>query len=108
MDAFETAPDALARELAEELGVQVSPPTGTPVAHLQSRGIDPVVWSIDVWQGQVTNLDPDEHDALGWFDETALADLVLAHPAYHAILSKALRSAGNRRVVPRQGDEPSS
>ena len=97
MDAFETAPDALARELREELGVQVSPPTGTPLARLQSRGIDLVVWSIDVWQGQVTNLDPHEHDAVGWFEETALADLVLAHPAYLDILSKALRSAGNRR-----------
>jgi 8-oxo-dGTP pyrophosphatase MutT (NUDIX family) len=90
----ETAPDALARELAEELGIETSPPSGPHLARLRAGDLELVVWSIFAWRGEVRNAAPEEHDALGWFEEAAFPDLDLAHPEYPGILSMALRGAG--------------
>ena len=52
--------NALVRELAEELGVEVHEPEFAPVARLKARGrgkatIDLAVWVVDSWQGEVRN-----------------------------------------------------
>jgi 8-oxo-dGTP diphosphatase len=91
VNAFETAPEALARELEEELGVQVLPPASPPMARIDAPGVELLVWAIDRWDGEVANLSPSEHDAIGWFDAAGLVDLDLAHPAYRPMLLKALR-----------------
>ena len=86
----ETAPDALVRELAEEIGVRVPKPTSPPLARIQSEGLDLAIYSVRTWDGEVRNLDPEEHDKLGWFREADLRDLKLAHPRYLSLLSNLL------------------
>jgi NUDIX domain len=42
-------------------------------------------WFPDVWDfpgGHVSNLQPEEHDAIGWFEEGQLDELRFADPSY--------------------------
>jgi 8-oxo-dGTP diphosphatase len=86
----ETAQDALVRELAEELGVRATKPTSSPLVRIQSEGLDLAIYSVRTWDGSVRNLDPEEHDGLGWFREADLRDLKLADPRYLSLLSNLL------------------
>ncbi|WP_203905663.1 NUDIX domain-containing protein [Virgisporangium aliadipatigenens] len=85
---------ALARELREELGVDVAAPAGPPLHEVHGDTFDMQIWLIEAWKGSPANVAPDEHDAIGWFTEEALAELSLAHESYLAIFSKVL--AGHR------------
>ncbi|MGH1491651.1 MAG: NUDIX hydrolase [Acidimicrobiales bacterium] len=82
VDDGETSAEALVRELHEELGVQISPPRWDAVFDA-AIGDDThlTVWAIDEWSGDVTNRAPEEHDRLGWFQQSELATLTLADPA---------------------------
>lgn len=87
VEAGESERAALARELHEELGVEVV----TTVrlcrfpAVLAPEPTSVSAWLVLDWRGVPVNAAPGEHDDLGWFD---LADLPpLAHAAVRAALA---------------------
>jgi 8-oxo-dGTP diphosphatase len=61
--------EALRREILEELGVELEGVDGAPVLHrfVPDTGLDLTVWASRYWRGNVTNMQPEEHDAIGWF-----------------------------------------
>ena len=81
---------ALARELREELGIDIAAPSGPPVQEVRADTFDMQIWLIEVWTGSPVNVAPDEHDAIAWFTEDALGDLSLAHDSYLAMFSRVL------------------
>jgi 8-oxo-dGTP diphosphatase len=81
---------ALARELYEELGIDVAAPAGPPLRQIHADTFDMQVWLIDSWTGAPVNVALDEHDAIGWFQENQLAGLRLAHESYLAMFTEAL------------------
>jgi 8-oxo-dGTP diphosphatase len=86
----ESGPDALVRELAEELGVRVAPPVGDAGLVLETAAYRLRVWVIDAWDGVARNLQPEEHDDLAWFGlEDALA-IDFADAEYRDLLRAAL------------------
>lgn len=93
VNASESSPEALARELEEELGVRTTPPVTPPLVRISASGIEMSIWALTEWEGEITDRDPTEHDALAWFDASDLARLELAHPSYLAILSDILSPA---------------
>lgn len=78
---------ALARELQEELGIDIAAP---PLQELHGPTYDMQIWLIAAWTGSPINAAPDEHDTIAWFTEDALGELSLAHDSYPAIFSKVL------------------
>jgi 8-oxo-dGTP diphosphatase len=85
---------ALARELREELGIDIAVPSGPPVQEVRADTFDMQIWLIEAWTGSPVNVAPDEHDAIAWFTEDALGELSLAHDSYLAMFSKVF--AGHR------------
>jgi 8-oxo-dGTP diphosphatase len=81
---------ALARELREELAIDIATPSGPPVQEVRADTFDMQIWLLEAWMGSPVNLAPDEHDAIAWFTDDALAELSLAHDSYLAIFSKIL------------------
>ncbi|BCB74442.1 hypothetical protein GCM10022251_73680 [Phytohabitans flavus] len=81
---------ALARELREELGIDIAAPSGPPVQEVHGDTFDMQIWLIEAWTGSPVNVAPDEHDAIAWFTEDALGELSLAHDSYLAMLTKVL------------------
>ena len=81
---------ALARELREELGIDIAAPLGPPVQEVRADTFDMQIWLIEAWTGSPVNVAADEHDAIGWFTEDALGDLSLAHDSYLAMFSRVL------------------
>jgi 8-oxo-dGTP diphosphatase len=86
----ESAAAALARELSEELGVTVKPPTGPPFAEVEAADFDMRVWLVTDWVGEVRNAAPLEHDDLVWYAATDLSGLTLADDSYPALIARAL------------------
>jgi 8-oxo-dGTP diphosphatase len=81
---------ALARELREELGIDVAEPAGPPILQIHADAFDMQVWLIESWAGDPVNVALDEHDAIGWFRENQLGGLRLAHDSYLAMFTEAL------------------
>lgn len=81
---------ALARELREELGIDIAVPSGPPLHEVRADTFDMQIWLIEAWTGSPVNAAPDEHDAIAWFTEDALGELVLAHDSYLALFSNVL------------------
>lgn len=83
---------ALARELREELGVDMSPESATHLGHVVA-GTDagPLrlsVWLVAEWVGTPANVAPEEHDDLRWF---AIAGMpTLAHASVRAKVLHAM------------------
>ena len=84
--------DALRREVAEELGAELEGVDGGPVLHrvVPQTGLDLTVWASRRWRGTVSNLQPEEHDAIGWFAASQLAELSFADPSYLPLLRRLL------------------
>jgi 8-oxo-dGTP pyrophosphatase MutT (NUDIX family) len=79
----ETPLAALRRELAEELGVDLSC-SGLPDApdlRLRSDEFELSLWRVVAWVGEPQNRAPAEHDAIGWFDADAAARLATRRQA---------------------------
>jgi mutator protein MutT len=82
-------PDAaLRREVAEELGAELEDVEGGPVLRRvdAQAGLDLTVWVSRCWRGSITNLQPEEHDAIGWFGRGQLDGLSFADPSYLGLL----------------------
>lgn len=78
----EDAAVALARELHEELAIEIPPPSATPLFAAEiAPDTHVTVWVVDAWSGEITNMAPEEHDQLGWFDRADLPGLDVADPA---------------------------
>jgi 8-oxo-dGTP diphosphatase len=84
--------DALRREVAEELGAGLEGLDGEPVLHKidPQAGLDLTVWVSRRWRGTVSNLQPEEHDAIGWFKQEQLDGLRFADPSYPGLLRHLL------------------
>ena len=89
VEAGETAVEALARELKEELGILVGDPC-CELARVAETGVDLRIWLVQQWDGDPTNLSPVEHDDLGWFSASEAEDLRLAHAGYVSLIRDAL------------------
>ena len=84
--------DALRREVAEELGAELKGVEGDPVLHLvdPGSGFDLTVWVSWNWRGSITNMQPEEHDAIGWFRKGQLGGLSFGDPSYLGLLEGLL------------------
>ena len=86
----EAAERALVRELAEELGITVTQPSGAPLAEITTDLLHLQIWLIESWGGIPTNTAPDEHDDLIWANLDQVHTLDLAHPDYYRLLADLL------------------
>ena len=84
--------DALRREVAEELGAELAGVDGGPVLRRvdRQRSLDLTVWVSRRWRGEVSNMQPHEHDAIGWFTAAQLEKLTFADPGYLTVLRRLL------------------
>jgi 8-oxo-dGTP diphosphatase len=92
----ESDPVALARELCEEVGVEVAAATiagSRPEVRIIDHEVDMRVWVVGEWTGEAVNAAPDEHDAIAWFDPGQLEGLSLAHPEYRGLLRRVGRAS---------------
>jgi 8-oxo-dGTP pyrophosphatase MutT (NUDIX family) len=88
MEAGESELGALARELHEELGVQIATASASHLCRVTAAPTgEPALlsaWLVHDWQGTPANVAPEEHDDIGWF---ALDELPPpAHPLVRASL----------------------
>jgi 8-oxo-dGTP diphosphatase len=92
VDHSESPAEALARELDEELGIRIEPPSTPPDALLVGPDFDLSVWIITQWSGKATNRDAGEHDAIRWFAPADIATVPVAHSGYRSMLAEAVQS----------------
>ncbi len=80
--------EALARELHEELGVQIATDTVSHLCRLTAGPADEPArlsaWLVGAWDGTPSNVAPEEHDGVAWF---SLGDLP---PPPHVLARSAL------------------
>ncbi|MBQ0978543.1 NUDIX domain-containing protein [Micromonospora sp. M61] len=90
VEAGESELQALAREMHEELGVQIVAESASHVGVVHDgSGEDAVhvgVWQIGDWVGSPTNSAPEEHDDIAWFRISELGGLPLAHGVLAAMV----------------------
>ena len=91
VEAGESELDALARELHEELGVQVARRSLSHLCRVSAGPADePALlsaWLVGAWEGTPANTAPEEHDDIGWFSLDELP------PPAHAPVRAALLAA---------------
>ena len=85
---------ALARELHEELDVQIAAGSASHLCRLIARPAEEPVrlsaWLLREWQGTPANVAPEEHDDIEWFDLEELPPL--AHELVRTALVDAMWS----------------
>ena len=90
MEDGEAPIKALARELEEELGILIQQP-GPELVRAVEPGFVLRIWLVEKWEGgDPVNASPTEHDDLGWFDISQIADLSLAHNGYLSLIRDTL------------------
>ena len=93
VEAGETEPVALERELREELGVDIALSSTSALCRVSVGSPDaPVLlsaWLVREWDGTPANAAPEEHTAIGWFGPSDLPPLV--HPHVRAAVMSALQ-----------------
>ncbi|MGF9755718.1 NUDIX domain-containing protein [Microvirga sp. 0TCS3.31] len=94
VEAGESELYALARELQEELGVQIATGSVSLLCRLTPWSLDaPAVlsaWLVRKWHGTPANVAPEEHDGMGWFTVEELPPP--PHVLARAALVDAMRS----------------
>lgn len=97
METGETELAALARELHQELDVQIKPDSAIHLCRLQlgleEESVHFSAWIIDEWEGTPTNAAPEEHDEIRWFRPEELPPL--AHEPVRKALVETMRGAHN-------------
>jgi 8-oxo-dGTP diphosphatase len=81
--------EALARELEEEVGIQIEEP-GPELARVVEAEFDLRIWLVEGWAGDPVNTSPAEHDGLAWFDASEASELTLAHGGYLSLIRDTL------------------
>lgn len=83
---------ALARELTEELAIEVPdlPDLPARVVRDDDLGIDLAIWFVDAWHGEPRNVAPEEHDDIAWLGPGEWPALALADPRYPSLLTAAV------------------
>jgi 8-oxo-dGTP pyrophosphatase MutT (NUDIX family) len=85
IETGETELAALGREMHEELGVQIATGSAIHLCRLDiGRGGESVrlsAWLVDEWQGTPTNVAPDEHDEIRWFEPEEFPQIAHEHLA---------------------------
>ena len=96
IEAGESELGALARELREELGVEIAPETARHLCRVTAgSSTEPVLlsaWLVGAWRGAPANLAPEEHVDIEWFGIDELPPL--AHAQVRASLLLAVESIG--------------
>jgi 8-oxo-dGTP diphosphatase len=90
VEDHEQPPQALARELWEELGILITQPTSEPFAYVQGSDFRMDVWLVDEWTGQPSIDASEEHDALAWVNAEEALGLDLADARLPALIEAAL------------------
>ena len=89
----ETELEALARELHEELGIEVDLDQATHLCRVEVTPVRTPVslsaWLVRGWRGTPANRAPEEHDDLRWSGPVDLPPL--AHPDVREVLLAAVR-----------------
>jgi mutator protein MutT len=90
VDAGESEPQALAREMHEELGVHIVAESSSRLGDLHAgsgeNAVHVAVWHIRDWVGSPTNHAPEEHDDIAWVEISELGGLPLVFDALPALL----------------------
>lgn len=92
----------LVRELGEELGIR---PTrwralGTYTDQvaagpgMTTQSLVLTLFCVTAWSGTPANLQPHEHEHIGWFTLDQVAELALAHSAYPQLFAACLADSG--------------
>jgi mutator protein MutT len=92
VEAGETPQRALARELEEELGLEIDEPAGPPdeVLTFEEESVRLAIWFID-YCGPIENRCPDEHDDVRWVSLELATQLDLADVGYLPLIRRALQ-----------------
>lgn len=77
------------RELREELGVVVDPPTGPPWETVRVDDIEMSVYLLGGWEGELNNTATHEHDEIRWVAPEDVDQLALAHHSYPELFRRA-------------------
>lgn len=95
IETGESELEALAREMREELGVQIAGGSAILLCRLDiGRGVESVrlsAWLVGAWQGTPSNVAHDEHDEIRWFPTEELPPF--AHKHLGTALLDAMRGA---------------
>lgn len=87
----ESPAEAVAREIREELGVEIQLMSTDPFRIDEvASDLTTYAWLVTRWTGEVANLEPDEHDAVAWFTLDELKGLDLADAGLGELLAEAL------------------
>jgi 8-oxo-dGTP pyrophosphatase MutT (NUDIX family) len=94
IEAGETELAALAREIHEELSVQVTTGSAIHLCRLEiGHGEESVrfsAWIVGEWEGTPANVAPEEHDEIRWFRPEELPPLI--HEPVRTAVVEAMRS----------------
>ena len=90
----EAPQSALERELAEELDIKATV-AGKPFARVRGDDFRMDVCVLDRWNGEPTNQDLDEHDAMAWLTAQEMGALRLADPRLPRLVQAALELPGS-------------
>ena len=85
----ESAEDALAREIEEEIGVVIARPIDPPLATHEDGDLRLRIWLVRSWEGEPENAQPDEHDQIAWFTLAEARQLRLADSSYVDLIERA-------------------
>ena len=95
IETGETELAALAREMHEELGVQIATSSAVHLCRLDAgcgeESVRLSAWLVGEWKGKPTNVAPEEHDEIRWFRSAELPPL--AHELLGAAVVEATRGA---------------
>ena len=85
----ESPEETVRRELLEELGVRVTAMTRLETA-VDAPNAETHAFIVTAWEGEGSNLAPDEHDELRWVSPPSLGEMTLAVPEIEALVAEAL------------------
>jgi 8-oxo-dGTP diphosphatase len=94
VEATESLRAALARELQEEIGVEADAGDMSSAGTIALDDGALSLFLVERWTGVPGNVDPREHDRIGWFASDDLSSLAMAHPSYRTLFDGLLSDGG--------------